>query len=168
MALLNILQFPDVRLKKIAEPVDVFDQEITQLATNMLETMYEVQGVGLAAIQVNVQKQVIVIDVSNESNQPLCLINPEILSKSGSFEWDEGCLSFPGIHAKVMRAHTIEVKFHDIQGKIQKMTVEGGLLSACIQHEMDHLNGITFYDHLSPLKQTMLKKKLDKIKRRAL
>ncbi len=168
MALLNILQFPDPRLKKVAEPVDVFDQEIVQLANNMLETLYEAQGVGLAATQVNVHKRVIVIDVSETRNQPLCLINPQIVTREGTMDWDEGCLSFPGIYAKVVRALKLEVKFHDIQGLVQHLQADGGLLSACIQHEMDHLNGITFYDHLSPLKQTMLKKKLDKIRRRAL
>lgn len=167
MALLNILQFPDPRLKNIAKPVEVFDEALKTLVQDMFETMYEAQGVGLASIQVNVPKQVIVIDVSSEQNAPLCLINLEILAERGTIDWEEGCLSFPGVYAKVQRAKEIDITFLDKTGKKQTLTAEG-LLSICIQHELDHLNGITFYDHLSPLKQAMLKKKLDKIRRRAL
>jgi peptide deformylase len=167
MTLLNILQFPDPRLKRKATLVDTFDQEIFKLVNNMLETMYEAQGVGLAAIQVNVTKRIIVIDISETRNQPLCLINPEITDKKETIEWDEGCLSFPGVYAKVKRSKEIEVTFYDALGKIHKLST-GGLLAICIQHELDHLNGITFYDHLSGLKQNMLRKKLDKLRRKAL
>lgn len=167
MALLNILQFPDPRLKKTAEIVDTFDQEIFDLVDNMLETMYEAQGVGLAAIQVNVTKKVIVCDASQERNQPLCLINPQISEKRGEIDWEEGCLSFPGVYAKVKRSKEIDVVYYDREGRLKQITADG-LLAICIQHEMDHLNGITFYDHLSPLKQSLLRKKLDKVRRKAL
>lgn len=167
MALLNILQFPDPRLKAVAEPVDTFDQDIIQLVNNMLETMYETRGVGLAAIQVNVPKQVIVVDASDKSNQPQCLINPQILARRGEIEWEEGCLSFPGVYAKIIRSREIDVKYYDHEGRPHQISADG-LLSICIQHEIDHLNGITFYDHLSPLKKNMLRKKLDKLRRKAL
>lgn len=167
MALLNILQFPDQRLKKTAELVDTFDHDIFRLVDDMLETMYEASGVGLAAIQVNVPKQVIVIDVSEERNKPLCLINPEIISSEGTVDWEEGCLSFPGVFAKIKRAKEIEVSYYDRLGIIRNIKADG-LLSVCIQHEMEHLKGITFFDHLSPLKQSMMRKKLEKIHRRAL
>lgn len=167
MALLNILQFPDPRLKKTAETVDVFDQEIFKLVDDMQETLYEAQGVGLAAIQVNVQKRVIVSDPSETRNQFICLINPEITAKRGTIEWEEGCLSFPGVYAKVQRAKEIDVTYYDRVG-LQKTLSADGLLAVCIQHEIDHLNGITFFDYLSSLKQTMLRKKLDKNRRRAL
>jgi peptide deformylase len=168
MSLLNILQFPDPRLKKIATPVATFDDEILSLITNMFETMYEAQGVGLAATQVNVHKRVIVLDVSNEQNQPLALINPEIVTKLGVLEREEGCLSFPGVYAKVKRYQDIEIKYRDHNGKLQSLKANGGLLSACIQHEIDHLDGITFFDHLSLLKRELLEKKLEKNRKRAL
>lgn len=168
MSLLNILQFPDPRLKKIATPVDIFDDNLVTLITNMFETMYEAQGVGLAATQVNIQKRVIVIDVSTEQNQPLVLINPEFVSKEGPLEWEEGCLSFPGVYAKVKRYKGVEIQYRDHHGKLQSLTANGGLLSACIQHEIDHLDGITFFDHLSALKKELLQKKLDKNRKRAL
>ena len=167
MALLNILQFPDPRLKKVAELVEIFDQEIIQLAKNMLETLYEAQGVGLAAIQVNVQKRVIVVDASKNQHHPLCLINPELVNKRGTIEWDEGCLSFPGIYAKVQRAKEVDVRYYDEVGRLKELSADG-LLAVCIQHEIDHLQGITFFDHLSTLKQSLLRKKLDKIRRKAL
>ncbi|HSW71030.1 MAG TPA: peptide deformylase [Gammaproteobacteria bacterium] len=168
MSLMNILQFPDPRLKKVAVPVDTFDQELWTLIDSMFETMYEAYGCGLAAIQVNVQKQVIVIDVSEKYTHPLCLVNPEILSTEETTSSDEGCLSFPGVHAKgVKRAKNIKVRFYDRLGKIQELATSG-LLAICIQHEIDHLKGVTFYDHLSPLKQDMLMKALIKIRRRAL
>jgi len=167
MALLNILQFPDPRLKLVAAPIDTFDQEITELAKNMLETLYEAQGVGLAAIQVNVQKRLIVIDITETQKAPLVLINPKLLAQEGKVESDEGCLSFPGVYAKVRRSKTVEIEFYDLLGKKHVLPCED-LLAICVQHEMDHLNGITFYDHLSPLKQTLLRKKLDKLRRKAL
>lgn len=168
MSLLNILQFPDPRLKKIATPVDIFDDGLVTLIANMFETLYEAQGVGLAATQVNIQKRVIVLDVSAAQNQPVVLINPEFVSKQGILEWDEGCLSFPGVYAKIKRSQDIEIKYRDHLGKLQNLKANGGLLSACIQHEIDHLDGITFFDHLSLLKQELLRKKLDKNRKRAL
>ncbi len=168
MSLLNILQFPDPRLKTVATPIDIFDDNLLTLIANMFETMYEAQGVGLAATQVNVHKQVIVMDVSTDGNQPLALINPEIVTKQDLLEWDEGCLSFPGVYAKVKRYKEIEIKYRDHHGKTQNLKANGGLLSACIQHEIDHLNGITFFDHLSQLKQELLQKKLEKNRKRAL
>jgi peptide deformylase len=168
MALLNILQFPDPRLKKIATPVDIFDDDILSLIKSMFETMCEAQGVGLAATQVNVHQRVIVLDVSNEQNQPLALINPEIVSKHGVLEREEGCLSFPGVYAKVKRYQGIEIKYRDHNGKLQNLSANGGLLSVCIQHEIDHLDGITFFDHLSLLKRELLEKKLEKNRKRAL
>jgi peptide deformylase len=166
MALLNILQFPDPRLKNKAIEVDVFDQEIVRLVKDMLETMYEAQGVGLAAIQVNVPKRILVLDVSDARNEPLCLINPVITDKRGIIDWEEGCLSFPGAYAKVKRAKEVDVTFYDHLGKIHQISATG-LLAVCIQHELDHLNGIVFFDHLSPLKQKFLLQKLAK-RRKAL
>ncbi len=168
MALLNILQFPDPRLKEIALPVEIFDQTLLNLIDDMFETMYEAQGVGLAATQINVQKQVIVMDISEERNQPIHLINPQIIKKENMIEWEEGCLSFSGVYGKVNRSQEIEIQFLDKNGKQKSLHADGGLLSACIQHEIDHLNGITFYDHLSPLKQQLLRKKLSKVKSRTL
>jgi len=167
MALLNILQFPDSGLKLKASPVSEFNDEIHQLIENMFDTLYEAHGVGLAATQVNVQKRVIVIDVSHEQSQPLCIINPEIKVRHGIVNSEEGCLSFPGVYAQVQRSEKIEVEFLDKAGVPQQLKAEG-LLAICIQHEMDHLEGITFYDRLSSLKQQMLRKKLEKIRRRAL
>lgn len=167
MALLNILQFPDPRLKNKAEPVIQFDEELSILVENMFETMYEMKwAVGLAAIQVNVKKQVIVIDVSENRDQPLCLINPKILSQRDSTEYEEGCLSFPGVYAKVKRFKEIDISYFDKEGTPQQLST-GDFLSICIQHEIDHLNGITFYDHLAPVKQHMLRKKLEKTRRKA-
>jgi peptide deformylase len=166
MALMNILQFPDPRLKNVAKEIDVFDQDLVRLVKDMLETMYEAQGVGLAATQVNVPKRVFVLDVSDERNQPLCLINPVITNKRGVVNCEEGCLSFPGAYATVKRAKEVDVSFYDHLGKIQQLSATD-LFANCIQHELDHLNGVTFYDHLSPLKQSLLRKKLDK-RRKAL
>jgi len=167
MPLLNILQFPDPRLKLKAETVTTIDTEIMTLVDNMFETMYEAVGVGLAATQVNIQKRIITIDVSEDRRHPLCLINPEILVRKGSLIWEEGCLSFPGVYAKVNRASEIEISYLDNNGE-QHLLKADGLLCVCIQHEIDHLDGITFYDHLSPLKQQLMRKKLEKNRRRAL
>src|SRR5437762_632896 len=149
MPLLNILQFPDPRLKLKAEAVLNIDSEISALIDNMFETMYEAIGVGLAATQVNVQKRIIVIDTSENHTQPLCLINPKIINRHGSIDWEEGCLSFPGVYAQVQRSKEIEVSYMDQHWKPQQLKADG-LLCVCIQHELDHLEGITFYDHLSP------------------
>jgi len=167
MSLLNILQFPDPRLKNMADPVEHFDQALDTLISDMLETMYEAYGAGLAAIQVNVKKRIIVIDVSRNMDQPMHLINPTIVAARDTQIFEEGCLSFPGVWSKVKRAKEIEVTYYDKYGKLHELTATG-LLCNAIQHEIDHLDGITFYDHLSPLKQQLLRKKLEKIRKRAL
>lgn len=161
MALLPILRFPDARLKKIAAPVKQIDDTITTLAANMAETMYEAPGIGLAATQVNVHVQVVVIDVSEERNQLLTLINPRITARDGTQVYEEGCLSVPGIYDKVERAAEVTVEYLDLQGKPQSLSADG-LLAVCIQHELDHLQGKVFVDHLSQVKQLRIKSKLAK------
>ena len=161
MALLPILRFPDPRLQKIARPVDKIDDSIHQLAANMAETMYEAPGIGLAATQVDVHKQIVVIDVSEERNALRVFINPEILSCDGLALGEEGCLSVPGIYDKVERAERVTVRYLDLAGQEQRLEAEG-LLAVCIQHEIDHLNGKVFVDHLSQLKQTRIRTKLAK------
>ena len=164
MALLEILHFPDPRLRKKARPVDKVDDQIRQTVGDMLETMYAAPGIGLAATQVNIQQQIIVMDVSESKNEPLCLINPVIVTKEGNEEMQEGCLSVPGIFETVQRAEKITVKAIDENGNA--ITQEAnGLLAVCIQHEMDHLDGLLFVDYLSPLKRERIKKKLLKQKR---
>jgi peptide deformylase len=164
MAILSILEFPDERLRKKAAPVETVDESLRRLIDDMLETMYAAPGVGLAATQVNVPKRVIVIDVSEEKNSPLCLINPELLEKEGAEEMDEGCLSVPGIFEKVTRAKKIKVRALDRDGNPFEQEVDG-LLAVCIQHEMDHLEGRLFVDYLSPLKRQLVRKKLKKEQR---
>mgnify|MGYP003601709005 FL=1 len=161
MALLPILRFPDPRLQKIARPVDKIDDSIRQLATDMAETMYEAPGIGLAATQVDVHLRVVVIDVSEERNALRVFINPEILSCDGLALGEEGCLSVPGIYDKVERAERVTVRYLDLAGQEQRLEAEG-LLAVCIQHEIDHLNGKVFVDHLSQLKQTRIRTKLAK------
>ena len=162
MSKLTILEFPDERLRKKASPVAEVDNEIRHLVDNMFEIMYESQGVGLAATQVNIHQRVIVIDASEEKNQPLCLINPEILEKQGVEESDEGCLSVPGFFEKVKRAERVKVRALDKTGEAFELEADD-LLAVCIQHEMDHLEGRLFVDYLSPLKRQRIKKKLEKI-----
>lgn len=164
MAILTILEFPDERLRKKAQPVDQVDQGIRQLIDDMFETMYAAPGVGLAATQVNVQKRVLVLDVSEEKNTPLCFINPELLEKNGREESDEGCLSVPGIFEKVSRAEKIRVRALNREGESFEMEAEG-LLSVCIQHEIDHLEGKLFVDYLSPLKKQLVRNRLKKEQR---
>ncbi len=164
MALLNILQYPDPRLRLKAEPVQHFNAELGSLVDDMFETLYADNGVGLAAIQINVQQRVIVIDASEDRQQPICLINPEIISLSGKKEFMEGCLSVPDIFEKITRAEKVHVRFFDRHGKPQELHAEE-LLGECIQHEIDHLNGKLFVDYLSPLKRERISKKLDKIRR---
>lgn len=159
MALLEILHFPDPRLRKKAQPVDKVDDQVRQTVNDMFETMYEAPGIGLAATQVNVQKQVIVIDISEDKNDPICLINPEIIEKHGEEEMQEGCLSVPGIFENVRRAEKITVKALDQNGNEYTKNADG-LLAVCIQHEMDHLLGKLFVDYLSPLKRERIKKKI--------
>ncbi len=161
MALLEILHFPDPRLRKKAQPVDKVDDQIRQTVDDMLETMYAAPGIGLAATQVNIQLQIIVMDITEDKNSPICLINPQIVEKEGVEEMQEGCLSVPGIFEKVQRAEKIKVKALDKNGNTATQEADG-LLAVCIQHEMDHLDGKLFVDYLSPLKRERIKKKLQK------
>jgi peptide deformylase len=161
MALLPILRFPDPRLKKIAAPVEKIDDGIRTLIADMAETMYEAPGIGLAATQVNVHKQVILIDISEERNQLRVLINPRILERDGVQVYEEGCLSVPGIYDKVERAAQVRVTYLDREGQPCELEADG-LLAVCIQHEIDHLQGKVFVDHLSQLKQARIKAKLAK------
>jgi len=164
MALLEILEFPDERLRTRAKPVEVVDDSIRRLVDDMFETMYEAPGVGLAATQVNVHKRVIVIDVSEDKDQPLCLINPEIIARDGVEEHEEGCLSVPGVFEKVRRAEQVRIRAVDRNGDSFELEADG-LLAVCIQHEIDHLEGKLFVDYLSPLKRQRIRKKLIKSKR---
>lgn len=161
MSLLPILRFPDPRLKKVAQPVAKVDDEIRRLVRDMAETMYEAPGIGLAATQVDVHRRVIVIDVSETKDQLLALINPELIEADGVQVYEEGCLSVPGIYDKVERAEHVVVRYLDLDGATQTISAEG-LLAVCLQHEMDHLQGKVFVEHLSPLKQTRIKAKLAK------
>ena len=164
MALLEILHFPDPRLRNIAQPVQTVDAGIRQLLDDMLDTMYAAPGIGLAATQVNSDKRVVVIDVSEEKNQPLCLINPEILEIEGVEEMEEGCLSVPGVFETVKRADQVQLRALDRNGQPFEMQA-GGLLAVCIQHEIDHLDGKLFVDYLSQLKRTRIRKRLEKEQR---
>ena len=166
MSILSILEFPDPRLRLHAAPVTVFDAALKQLGADMLQTMYASNGVGLAAIQVNVQQRVLVADMSDERNQPLVLVNAQVVEKRGSQVYQEGCLSFPGMYADVTRALAITVKAQDPAGKDLTLEAEGPL-AVCIQHEIDHLDGKMFVDYLSPLKRSLLLKRLDKQRRQA-
>lgn len=161
MSTLAIIEFPDPRLRTVAAPVTVFDAELKQFVADMYETMYAANGVGLAATQVNVHQRVLVADMSDDRDQPMVLINPEILEKDGQQVYQEGCLSFPGIYADVTRALHVKVRAQDADGKEIIVDVEGPL-AVCIQHEMDHLAGKVFVDYLSPLKRTMLLKRMEK------
>ncbi len=161
MSLLPILEYPDPRLRTKAQPVTAFDAALHSLIDAMLATMYAAPGIGLAASQVNVHKQLLVLDVSEEKNQPLVLINPRIVASEGSQTYQEGCLSVPGIFADVARAEKITVESLDRHGQAQPIEADG-LLAVCIQHEMDHLGGKLFVDYLSPLKRELVRKKLEK------
>ena len=164
MAKLEILHFPDPRLRKKARPVDAVDDTLRQLVDDMLETMYAAPGIGLAATQVNVHRRLVVIDLSSEQNEPRVFINPEILAADGVEEMDEGCLSVPGIYERVQRAEQIRVQALDRDGKHFELEAEG-LLAVCIQHEIDHLDGKLFVDYLSQLKRQRIRKKLEKQRR---
>jgi peptide deformylase len=161
MTKLVILEYPDPRLRKTAVSVTVVDDALRQLADNMLETMYAARGVGLAATQVDVHKRLIVLDVSEERDQPLVLINPELLKREGSGPGEEGCLSLPGIYDKLSRATHIRVRALGYDGKPFEMDADG-LLAVCIQHEMDHLEGKLFVDYLSELKRQLIRRRLEK------
>lgn len=161
MALLDILVYPDERLRKVAKPVQQVDERIRKLVEDMTETMYDANGIGLAATQVDVHEQVIVLDLSEERNEPLVIINPKVIERNGEQIYDEGCLSVPEYYAPVKRAEKIKISALDEQGEIYELEAEG-LQAVCIQHEMDHLAGKVFVDYLSRLKQDRVKKKLVK------
>ena len=161
MAILNILRYPDARLHKLALPVTVFDESLRGLVRDLTETMYAAPGVGLAATQVDIHKQVIVVDVSEPRDSPVVLVNPEVVEAFGVSDIEEGCLSVPGIYETVERAERVRVRAHDQHGK--SFTLEAqGLLAVCIQHEIDHLRGKVFVEYLSPLKQQRIRGKLAK------
>ena len=161
MAILDVLSFPDERLRTVAKPVEEVNDEIKQLVSDMFETMKDENGIGLAATQVNRHVQVVVMDVSEDQNEPRVFINPEIIRKDGSTISEEGCLSVPGNYAKVERAESITVKALDQNGESFELDAEG-LLAICIQHELDHLKGKLFIYYLSPLKRQRIRKKLEK------
>lgn len=164
MAILDILHFPDPRLRAKAKPVEKIDKAIHQLVGDMFETMYDAPGIGLASTQVSVPKRVVVIDISEEKNEPLCLINPEILETEGEEQTEEGCLSVPGFYEPVTRAAHIRLHALDREGQNIEMEAND-LLAVCIQHEIDHLDGKLFVDYLSNLKRQRIRKKLEKEKR---
>ncbi|SDW03007.1 peptide deformylase [Thiocapsa roseopersicina] len=166
MAKLDILTFPDPRLRRKATPVARVDADIVRLVDDMLETMYAAPGIGLAAIQVNVPRRVVVIDISENHDTPLCLINPEILSREGEEQMDEGCLSVPGFFEPVKRAERVRVQALDREGEPFTLDADG-LLAVCIQHEIDHLDGKLFVDHISMLKRQRIRRKLEKEQRQA-
>jgi peptide deformylase len=161
MALLQILEYPDPRLRTKARPVTEFDAALHRLIDDMFETMYAAPGIGLAATQVDVHRRLIVIDVSAEKTEPQVFINPEILEREGAGTMEEGCLSVPGIFDEVQRAARVKVRFRDRDGATQERELEG-LLAVCLQHEMDHLEGKLFVDYLSELKRERIRKKLEK------
>ncbi len=165
MPVLEILQYPDPRLRTKAQPVATVDDEVRALIEALFETMYAAPGIGLAATQVNVHRRVIVIDVSPDQDQPLCLINPEILETRGENHSEEGCLSVPDVFETVARAESIRVRALRGDGAAQEFEADG-LLAVCIQHELEHLDGKLFVDHLSELKRSRIRKKFDKAQRR--
>jgi peptide deformylase len=166
MSKLDILEFPDPRLRLAAQKVETFDADLKRLADDMLETMYAAPGIGLAATQVNVQKRLLVLDVSETHDDPRVFVNPELVETRGTEVCQEGCLSFPGVYADVERKEWIRVRAQDVTGKTFELETDG-LLAVCIQHEMDHLVGKVFVDYLSPLKRSLLLRKLEKQRRHA-
>ena len=167
MTIMNIYKFPDPILKVVAQPIVHFDSDLAQLAESMLETMYDANGIGLAATQVGIDKRLIVVDIfsaheDKKMRDPHIFVNPQIIEKSGETTYEEGCLSVIEFTAQVQRYATIKLRYQTLTGEFQEREVEG-LFSICLQHEMDHLNGILFIDHLPPLKQKMIKKKLAKL-----
>jgi peptide deformylase len=161
MAILDILHFPDTRLRNVAKPVAQVDDSVRRLIDDMFETMYAAPGIGLAAVQVNDLRRVIVVDTSEDRSQALALVNPEIIAKQGEESMDEGCLSVPGVYETVQRAEQIRVRALDRDGNAIERDVDG-LLAVCIQHEIDHLDGKLFVDYLSNLKRQRIRKKLEK------
>lgn len=167
MARLSILHYPDPRLRNQAQFVAAVDDSIRQLVADMFETMYEAPGIGLAAPQVGASVRVIVIDISEDKSQPVCLVNPEIVDSVGSEEMEEGCLSVPSVYEKVTRAEKVTVRAQDQDGIWRQFEAEG-LLAVCIQHEIDHLDGKLFVDYLSDLKRQRIRKKLEKHRRQTM
>ncbi len=164
MSILNILIYPDARLRKIAEPVTVVDDQIRKYIDDMAETMYAAPGIGLASIQVGILKSIIVIDLSTEQNDLQVLINPEVIDRQGVQIMEEGCLSFPGYFAEVKRSEWIRIRTLNLDGVEIEMEADG-LLAACVQHEIDHLNGKLFADYLSRLKQQRVRRQFEKLAR---
>jgi peptide deformylase len=165
MALLTVLEYPDKRLRQTAQAVTSFDAGLQSIVDDLFETMYDSTAVGLAATQVNVHQRIIVMDVSEDGKSPICAINPEIIHQEGTQYEAEGCVSFPGLYDKVERAAKIIMRAARPNGEIFELPAEE-LLAVCIQHELDHLNGVLFIDHLSRLKQERMKKKIDKTRER--
>jgi peptide deformylase len=165
MALLHILEYPDPRLHLPARPIGHVDGSVRRLADDMLETMYDAPGVGLAANQVNAQVRLIVLDVSRDRNSPICLINPVIIGRSGTATMDEGCLSLPGIFDLVERAASIRISALDREGKAVDFSADG-LLATCIQHEIDHLDGTLFIERLAEMQRRRIDKKLERLRSR--
>ena len=161
MAILTILNYPDARLHTVAKPVTAVNDDIRKLISDMAETMYAAPGIGLAATQINWHIQLIIVDTSQEQNNLLVFINPKIVAKNGEQNYEEGCLSVPGVYETVTRADKITVEALDMNGKKFKLNAEG-LLSVCVQHEMDHLLGKVFVEYLSPLKRNRIKSKMQK------
>ena len=166
MSRLDILHFPDPRLRRRAEPVAAVDDRVRRLIDDMFETMYEAPGIGLSAPQVNVAERVVTIDLSKDRSEPLCLVNPEIRSADGETETEEGCLSVPGVYEIVKRPENIRVHALDRDGRAQEIEAQG-MLAVCIQHEIDHLDGRLFVDYLSRLKRQRIRKKAEKTLRHA-
>lgn len=164
MSRLSILEFPDPRLRRVAKPVDEVTETERKLAADMLETMYAANGIGLAATQVNQGIRLVVMDLSENRDEPRVFINPEIVERSGSQTCEEGCLSVPGVYAEVKRAEAVKVRALGLDGESFELDAEG-LLAVCIQHEIDHLDGKVFVDYLSPLKRRMVEKRLVKQQR---
>ena len=166
MPRLDILHFPDPRLRRSAEPVRVVDDGVRRLIDDMLETMYDAPGIGLSAPQVNIAKRVVTIDITKDRSDPLCLVNPQIRSATGETETEEGCLSLPGVYEVVKRPEMVRVSALDRDGRSCEIEAHG-LLAVCIQHEIDHLDGRLFVDHLSRLKRQRIRKKAEKALRHA-
>lgn len=164
MTVLTILHHPDPRLRQKALPVTEFDAQLALFAENLLNTMYQAKGIGLAAMQVGVRQRVLALDVSEERNHGQIFVNPEIVTAEGSSVYEEGCLSLPESFEKVTRPAKITVRYQTLQGEVQTLTAEG-LLATCLQHEIDHLDGKLFIDHLSPLKRERIEKRLEKRQR---
>lgn len=167
MAILDILHYPDPRLRIKAQPVPAVDDSVRRLVSDLFETMYAAPGIGLAATQVNVHRRVIVLDVSEQHDQPWCFVNPRVTGTEGREQTEEGCLSVPGVFETVERAERIQVQALNAQGETIDLTADG-LLAVCIQHEIDHLEGKLFVDYISTLKRNRLRKKLEKTQRLAL